>query len=180
LSFVLLRSFVDLGLLPLNFWTVTPGIWVIALAIYILFAYLKKLKFLKIMQYYLLIALLLVYFTKFKINLINLELILNAFIVSLLFLYPLKLIDKKLECVALAHSLDIATTIVGINILGFSEKHVISHLLGNGVLIMVAKAIVLTIFFYFYRENYLIASICLLGILTGGRNLFIELVYTPK
>ncbi len=175
--FIFLRAFADLGLLPITFWTVTPGIWIIAIAIYIIFKLTKKDYLLERVQYFLLAVAIAIYFIKFPINWFLLMLIAASYIISFSILYPLTFIDNRLLWVAIAQALDGATTIIGVDYLGLPEKHVISSLLHSGLLILLAKATSLYLLFLLTRENCIIAAVTVLGLLTGGRNLLLLLTH---
>jgi len=173
LFFLFLRVFADLGLYERNFFTTTPGIWLIGIAVYLIFLYFNKRELLKKLQYLLLAVAIIVYLSIAKLDFVNLTMFLGAYILALFFYYGLTYYDDKLLLIALSHAIDAAATIVGVNFLRLAEEHVISSMLGNGILIMLAKGLALYLLFYIERADYLIASIFILGLLTGGRNLLL-------
>ena len=166
LSFLFIRVFVDINLLPNTFFTVTPGVWILGIITYFIA---RKIP---IIQWVLFFATLFVYAFYVNIDIKVLVLLLYFFGLSLIILCPVFLIDKK---IALAHSLDIATTFVGLTYLGLKEKHVLSSLIGEPFFIGFFKMVVLYVLLKTYNKPYIRASIFVLGLLTGGRNFLIEI-----
>ncbi|MDD2678999.1 MAG: DUF63 family protein [Candidatus Nanoarchaeia archaeon] len=183
----LVRVYADTGIYERFFWTVTPGIWLLMAALFLLSFFLDKLLKKKIIVNYLPVILILFHLPFFKI--INPKAMLYYSAFFLLSIIPFFFLRKKagflrnnLAFFALAsHLFDATSTFVNIDFYGYREVHLVgaffTEILNTGFAMYPLKlAVLLPLLYYLHKDkdkefsNYLMMIICVLGLGPGIRN----------
>jgi uncharacterized membrane protein len=189
----IIRVFADTGFYERFFWTVTPGVWLMMVGLFLLTFFLDTLLVKKkILTYFIPITLILFHLPHFKIvNFSALPLYLLFFSISFAIIMFLSkklpfLRDKLSIAVMLSHFFDATSTFINIDFYNYIEVHVVgsffTELLGTGSIMYLLKAAVLLPLLYCMKKDkdqefndYLKIIICVLGLGPGIRN-FITLL----
>ncbi len=188
--FMLLGAFVrvlaDTSLIPRNFFTVTPGVWLIFFSLISLSLLIDKRYKLRLTP---LIPLPFILFLALIKRVENPEAIFYFLVFYLLSLLPFVLLRKRfsllkddfnLLCIA-AHMFDATSSFVNVNFFGYVEIHVVGGFLtsifGTAAVMYLLKLVVLPILYYLDKEkdknlvNFMKLIIFALGFGPGIRNL---------
>ncbi|MFA5303618.1 MAG: DUF63 family protein [Candidatus Nanoarchaeia archaeon] len=183
----IIRVYADTGVYERFFWTVTPGIWIMMIALFFLSFFLDKLLGKKILMTYLPTILILFHLPNFNIvNFKALPLYALFFSISIAPLFLLRkkipLLSDKLSLAAImSHLFDATSTFVNIDFFGYIEVHIVggffTQYFHTGAVMYALKLLVLLPLLYYLNKdpdkefgNYLKIIICVLGLGPGIRN----------
>ncbi len=196
-----LRAFVDSGVYQINFWTVSPGIYILVASVFLLSFVVStlaerytKLKYWRLCAGVGVFATILLLaqnyskleFTNLKFGLVIIGLTAGASVLLYLIFSSLKLKWCLKECGFLpfaSHMLDATTAFIAVDFLGMVEKHPVPNffvgLAGTASVMYILKLLILLPAVYLlHREiesenlrNFLLIAIATLGLAEGLRNL---------
>ena len=188
----IIRVYADTGVYPRFFLTVTPGIWIAMVLLFLVSFFLDKLLKKEVILTYLPIILILFHLPDFKV--VNYDALLYYSAFFLLAISPFALLKAKYSlfkdnlsfAAILSHLFDATSTFINIDFYNYVEIHVVggffTKLLNTGLVMYPLKLVVLLPLIYYLNKdkdknfsNYLKIIICVLGLGPGIRN-FITLL----
>ncbi|MDR3291206.1 MAG: DUF63 family protein [Methanobrevibacter sp.] len=196
-----IRAFVDNGILPYNWFLITPGIYfivgsttILSLLLGIYFEKKRNINYKKVLFLIGIILLIPIFVGINRINIISsLEIIAIWTVLTILFFLIGKFFylykDKYNLAIISAHILDGSSTFVAVDLYGYSEQHVIPNLIYKETLTAVSifplKIIVISLSLYVIEKyvdddvikGLLKLAIFILGLAPGLRNLLTLFLY---